>query len=62
MPGVDRYKSLLEKLGKHKTGKSCLYIIRLADVDLTVLKELVRNSTDLMREKKNGTPSVSSKK
>ena len=34
-------KNLLEKLGKHKTGKSCLYVNKLADVDLDVLKELI---------------------
>jgi hypothetical protein len=35
---------LLEKLGKHKTGKSCLYIKRLGDVDVAVLKALIDNS------------------
>ncbi|HYM80547.1 MAG TPA: DUF1801 domain-containing protein [Candidatus Limnocylindria bacterium] len=44
MPGVRRYESLTKKLGKHKTGKSCLYIKRLADVDLAVLKELIAQS------------------
>ena len=33
---------LLEKLGKHRLGKSCLYINKLADVDLGVLEELIR--------------------
>jgi len=33
--------ALLEKLGKHKTGKGCLYINKLADVDLKVLKQLI---------------------
>ena len=40
-PGLDRYKGLLKRLGKHKTGRSCLYVKRLADVDLAVLTELV---------------------
>jgi hypothetical protein len=35
-----QHAALLAKLGKHKTGKSCLYIKRLSDVDLGVLKEL----------------------
>jgi hypothetical protein len=35
---------LLEKLGKYKTGKSCLYIRRLGDVDLAVLEALIANS------------------
>ena len=38
------HKELLEKLGKHKTGKSCLYIKSLADVDEKVLKELITKS------------------
>jgi hypothetical protein len=36
----------LAKLGKHKMGKACLYVRRLADVDLTVLEEIVRESVD----------------
>ena len=43
-PGFDRYEALLGKLGKHKTGKACLYIKRVADVDLAVLKQLVTAS------------------
>jgi hypothetical protein len=41
MPGFDQYNALMQKLGKHKTGKSCLYINRLEDIDLKVLRELV---------------------
>ena len=41
MPGFGRYGALLEKLGKFKTGKSCLYIKKLEDVDLPTLRELV---------------------
>ncbi len=44
MPGFDRYDDLLAKLGKHSTGKSCLYIKRLSDVDLDVLRELIAES------------------
>ena len=33
MPGFDRFRALMSKLGKYRTGKSCLYIKRLADVD-----------------------------
>ncbi len=44
MSGFKRYDALLLKLGNHKTGKSCLYIKRLADVDLQVLKELIQQS------------------
>ena len=42
--GVKRYPALLQKLGRHKTGVSCLYLKRLADVDLAVLRELIEVS------------------
>lgn len=51
MPGVDRYGALLGKLGKHKTGKACLYIKRLADVDRAVLKELIAVSVRDLKQK-----------
>ena len=44
MPGVERYPSLMKKLGKHKTGKSCLYVKTLADVDIATLKQLIKQS------------------
>lgn len=44
MSGFREYGTLMKKLGKHTTGKSCLYIKRLDDVDLTVLEELVERS------------------
>jgi hypothetical protein len=40
----DRYPALLDKLGPHKTGKSCLYLKRLDDVDVDVLRQLVERS------------------
>jgi hypothetical protein len=40
----DRYDKLLSELGPHKTGKGCLYIKRLADVDLDVLRQLVERA------------------
>lgn len=51
MPGFDRYDDLMGKLGKHKTGKSCLYINKLDDVDKDVLRELVELSVKYMQEK-----------
>ena len=42
-PGVQN-QALRQKLGKHKTGKGCLYIKQLADVDLGILKELISQS------------------
>lgn len=44
MPGFDKLGPLLEKLGKHKTAKVCLYIKRLADVDLAVLRKIIDRS------------------
>ena len=51
MAGFDGYGELLGKLGKHKTGKVCVYINRLEDVDLATLKELVRRSVEHMRRR-----------
>ena len=50
MSGFDRYPALMKKLGKHKTGRSCLYIKRLANVDLKVLKALIAESVTHMRK------------
>jgi hypothetical protein len=44
MAGFDEYAGLLERLGKHSIGKSCLYIKRIEDIDLDTLRELVRLS------------------
>lgn len=44
MSGFEGRQSLMEKLGKHKTGKACLYIKRLSDVDLGVLEKLIHTS------------------
>lgn len=41
MPGYGDFGDLLARLGKHKTGKSCLYVSKLADIDLEVLEELI---------------------
>jgi hypothetical protein len=51
MPGFEDYAELLDRLGKHKTGKSCLYINKLADVDLKVLRTLVKKSVAHMKRK-----------
>lgn len=44
MDGFDKYDDLLSKLGKHKTGKSCLYVKRLGDIDIKALEKLIRAS------------------
>lgn len=51
MPGFDNFQSLLDKLGKHRTGSSCLYINKLADIRIEVLSQLIRESLDYMRQK-----------
>ncbi len=50
MAGFDDYPELMAKLGKYKTGKSCLYLKRLADVDTAVLEKLVAASVKDMKE------------
>lgn len=49
MAGFDRYDELLSRLGKFKTGKSCLYIKRLDDVDESALRQLVDASVKHMK-------------
>ena len=44
LDGFDGYEDLLGRLGRHRTGKSCLYLSSLAAVDQDVLRELVRRS------------------
>jgi hypothetical protein len=44
MDGFDEYEPLLSRLGKHSTAKSCLYVKRLADLDMDVLRDLVERS------------------
>ena len=48
--GFAGYAELMARLGKHKTGKSCLYIKRLSDIDETVLEELCRASLAYMAD------------
>jgi len=46
----ERHQGLMKKLGKHSTGKACLYIKRLSDVDVDVLKELMTESLKVMKQ------------
>jgi len=48
MLGFDNYTDLLDKLGKHKIGKGCLYINKLSDVDMSVLEALITKSFQAM--------------
>lgn len=51
MTGFKGYDALMSRLGKHKTGVSCLYLNRLADVDMDALRQLAVESLGAMREK-----------
>ena len=52
MPGFSRYDELMARLGKCRTGASCLYIKRLSDVDTSVLQELVQSAVTAMEPKR----------
>lgn len=49
--GLEHQAELLAKLGKHKTGKGCLYINKLKDVDFAILTKLVKASVKKMKKK-----------
>jgi hypothetical protein len=50
IPGFEHFETLMNKLGKYKTGKSCLYIKWLSDVDEKILEQLINRSVKYMRE------------
>lgn len=52
MPGFDGFAELLPKLGKHRRSVSCLYLKRLADVDLAVLEKIIAGSVRAMEGKR----------
>jgi len=51
MSGFKGSEALMEELGKHKTGSSCLYVKKLSDIDLDVLKKLVVESVGFLRKR-----------
>ncbi|NVJ96736.1 MAG: DUF1801 domain-containing protein [Alphaproteobacteria bacterium] len=51
MLGFSGYRELMDRLGKYKTGKSCLYINKLDDIDRAVLRELIEKSVADLRQK-----------
>jgi hypothetical protein len=51
MMGLYDSSKLLSKLGKHKTGKGCLYINRMEDINTDVLKEIIKTSVNEMKKK-----------
>jgi hypothetical protein len=50
MSGFSKYPELLKKLGKFKTGKACLYINKIEDINLSVLKELIKQSVAYLQK------------
>jgi len=53
MAGNKRFEKDLEKLGKHKIGKSCLYVKKLADIDEVVLRRMIKESVETVKKKYN---------
>lgn len=51
MPGFEGLEERLAKLGKHKTGRSCLYITRLEQIDEAVLREIIQDAVTYMRQR-----------
>ena len=56
MPGYADFDDILGRLGKYKTGKACLYINKLADVDLDVIAEIIRAGIDDLGQRWPVTP------
>lgn len=52
LAGIDAFPEITNRLGKHKTSKACLYIRRLNDVNVDVLKELIVKSVEMMEEQR----------
>lgn len=50
MPGFQLHAELMKQLGRHSTGKSCLYIKRLSDIHLPTLKKLIKESVKDMKK------------
>ena len=55
LAGSPEQDELLKKLGKHKTGKGCLYVNKLEDIDINVLKKLIRGSITHLKKKEAKT-------
>jgi hypothetical protein len=53
MSGFSKYEEILSRLGKYKTGKSCLYIHKIEDIDIVVLEELIVSSVNYLKSKEN---------
>ena len=49
-PGEPKRDELLKRFGKHTTGKACVYINKVADIDVEVMKELINESVSFLRK------------
>jgi hypothetical protein len=54
LAGVERFAELLSRLGKHRTGKGCIYVKRLSDIDLDVLEQIAAASLRYLKETEAG--------
>jgi hypothetical protein len=52
LPGLEGFAEILDRLGRHRTGKSCLYLRSLEDVDRGVLEELIEAGVGAMGEQR----------
>ena len=50
-PGLDDIENLREELGKHRVGKGCLYINKLSDVNIDVLKKIIKKSIEVLEKR-----------
>jgi hypothetical protein len=60
-PGTRRMAPLLRALGRHRTGKSCLYLRSLSEVDLAVLEKIVRRSVSATASRRVDRPAAASR-
>jgi len=51
MTGFSKFEELLSQLGKHKKSKACLYINKLEDIDMKILKKIIRESIKAVKKK-----------
>lgn len=53
-PGFERREELLKQFGKHSSGKGCLYIKKLDDINIDVFKEMIRDSVEYLKTRYDG--------
>jgi hypothetical protein len=58
MSGVEAHQEQLARLGRHTTGKGCVYFKRLSDLDMAVLRELIDSSLEWIKNPPGGVPMI----